>query len=818
MKTLDAYLREGVEVEEPPREVQEETWDEPPTQEAVADAGEGFVIQELEMKGFMRYLDRTRPPITFPQKFTAITGPTGAGKTSLLDAITFALYKRSTRTDEGIKISEICRSGGHVRLAFRQGGAAYEVTRGFDAKGSPYLEASRNGKPLRGTIPELEGVIQDFIGLDYDGFRNSTIVRQEEMKQLGADRPSERLQVFQKLFRLETFERAADLAKERLDALRGEMQEAEGRLTVLREQLVQTDRLQEEVTEGRERVAAAAAALQAAEEELAARQETMARLEEEHEAFLKARADLESLERALEELDRRLQERRETLERLPALKERTEALTGEVEAMAGLQEEAEGLLARQQRTTLLRKELASVEERRRDAQDDFKVLVADLEGKVREEEARLGELSAEMGVEEAFQVLREEGTLAERVARIDRELEWLADRADLVERLRREQEESRRALEATRERTRGISRDSFLYSEIQDRLVGLREELDARRGSWEERRQALEAQATEVEAKLSEAPFGPEERRRLNDLREALEALPEREALLQRAREELARLGDLEDRIQEMEKERHAKAARREEVAQGMAGAEEREDAYQEARRSVEALRERRDAAYKDHSEAGASLKTAQDRLEDLRTMEKKRTGVEERLAELRAQAEVLTILREGVFHKKGVVMYAINRLLPELEIETSKNLNDLTNGRLQRVKLETHEEARGYGIRILVEGVDGEWHDVAVFSGGERTQINAALRFAIAKELASMPQVGRTYGRMKTLFIDEGDLGSLDTEGSRELFVAKLFKLGEAFEKVVLITHLTEVAEQFPGRIRVTMTPEGQSRAEVVA
>ncbi len=162
--------------------------------------------------------------------------------------------------------------------------------------------------------------------------------------------------------------------------------------------------------------------------------------------------------------------------------------------------------------------------------------------------------------------------------------------------------------------------------------------------------------------------------------------------------------------------------------------------------------------------------------------------------------------------------MYAINRLLPELEIETSKNLNDLTNGRLQRARLETHEEARGYGIRILVEGVDGEWHDVAVFSGGERTQINAALRFAIAKELASMPQVGRTYGRMKTLFIDEGDLGSLDTEGSRELFVAKLFKLGEAFEKVVLITHLAEVAEQFPGRIRVTMTPEGQSRAEVVA
>ncbi len=816
MKTLDAYLQEATE--EVPREVQEEAMAVPSSQEAVADAGGGFVIQELEMKGFMRYLDRTRPPITFPRKFTAITGPTGAGKTSLLDAITFALYKRTTRTDEGIKISEICREGGHVRLAFRQSGAAYEVTRGLDAKGSPYLVASRNGKPLRGTIPKLEGVIQDFIGLDYDGFRNSTIVRQEEMKQLGADRPSERLQVFQKLFRLETFERAADLAKERLDALRGEMQEAEGKLTVLREQLAQTDRLQEEVVEGQERVAQTAAALKATEATLTAQQGAMARLEEEHESYLKARADLESLEKALEELDRRLEERREALEQLPTMKERMEALTEEVEALAGLQEEADNLLDRQQRTTLLRKELASVEERRRDAKENFKALVADLEGKVRQEEARLGELSTEVGIEEAFQVLRDEGTFTERVARIDRELEWLADRADLVEGLRAEREESRQALEATRAKAGRISKDSFLYSEIQDRLVGLRQELEARRKAWEDRRRAFEAQQAEVEAKLSETPFGQEERKRLTQLREALEALPEKEGPRRRARGERARVGDAGGRILEMEKEQQTKVARRKEVAQGVAGAEEQEEAYQAAREQVEAFRGRRDAAYKAHSEAEAALKAAQDRLEDLRKMEERRTDVEERLAELRARAEVYTVLREGVFHKKGVVMYAINRLLPELEIETSKNLNDLTNGRLQRARLETHEEARGYGIRILVEGVDGEWHDVAVFSGGERTQINAALRFAIAKELASMPQVGRTYGRMKTLFIDEGDLGSLDTEGSRELFVAKLFKLGEAFEKVVLITHLAEVAEQFPGRIRVTMTPEGQSRAEVVA
>jgi DNA repair exonuclease SbcCD ATPase subunit len=185
----------------------------------------------------------------------------------------------------------------------------------------------------------------------------------------------------------------------------------------------------------------------------------------------------------------------------------------------------------------------------------------------------------------------------------------------------------------------------------------------------------------------------------------------------------------------------------------------------------------------------------------------------EERLSTLKSKSSAYTILKDEVFHNRGIVMYAINQIMPQLSIEASNNLADLSAGRFSKVKLEAMGEGARYGISILVEGLDGQWHDVFEFSGGERTQINAALRFSIARELASLPQVGRTYGRMRTLFIDEGDLGSLDTESSRGLFVKKLLDMGEYFDRIILITHLSDVAEAFAGKVRVEMDQERTSR-----
>src|SRR3989442_2068028 len=103
------------------------------------------------MRGFVRYLERTLPPLRFPEKYTVITGRTGAGKSSILDAITFALYGKTTRTDiQSVKLADVCRPNGYVRLAFRQGDERWDVTRGFTTKKESYLEVTRDGRRCRG--------------------------------------------------------------------------------------------------------------------------------------------------------------------------------------------------------------------------------------------------------------------------------------------------------------------------------------------------------------------------------------------------------------------------------------------------------------------------------------------------------------------------------------------------------------------------------------------------------------------------------------------------------------------------------------------
>ena len=786
---------------------------------AAPEAGEGFVIEEVEMRGFMRYLGQT-PPIRFPGQFTVITGKTGSGKTSILDAITFALYKRTTRTDPpaNAKIEDLCKPGGHVRVTFRQRGKAYEVRRGFQTNGKTFLELTEDGRIIPGTVPEKEHAIVDVVGLDYDGFRNSTFVRQEEMKGLGAASGSDRLAVFQKLFRLETFEKAARVAADRLAVVESETKAKEAEITTRKERLDRLPIFKEQLAA----LEAAVADESAREAEFAAKlramQESLKGLEAKHDEFTGAsRTAAESMTR-LNDVTAKLSALEGKAARAKAIKEKIAALAAETAGFEGLREEADRLRDLQQRSTILQKELDGKQEQWKKLEREHERRLEQLKSDLFAQEQRVANLSTDVSGEEAFSLLRSEGALTERIARIEKEVEWLQGRKDLLAALHQERETTRSDLAGVQARTSRINRDSFVLTEIAERIDGVKRQVREEDEAHESRRRELKAEFEVLDRRIRELGYVEDAQRRLGELREIVPAVEAKRKDLDKLRHELETIGDPTGQMQLLQEEQTRIAADLEALAKTLEDLRKDEDAYVTAKGALDAVKREADDLRRSLYTKEGEVKGLAAQIADTEAESVKIDTAAKALMDLIADREVLAILKNEVFHKKGVVMYAINQLLPALEIQASENLGDLTDGRFSQVKLETYEEAKGHGIRILVLGVDGQWHDVGEFSGGEKTQINAALRFAIARELASMPQVGRTYGRMKTLFLDEADLGSLDTEVSRDLFVEKLFDMGKFFDKVILITHLTEVADRFPSRIRVDMTPEGVSRAEVIA
>lgn len=786
------------------------------------DSQDGFVIQELELKGFMRYLDQAK--IVFPDKFLAIIGKTGSGKTSILDAITFALYKRTSRTDVGLRIEDICREDGYVKLTFKQGTETYEVTRGLVNK-NPYLILKKNGKRINGKITELESAIQDITGLDYTGFRNSTFVRQDEMKAIGSDSGPERLEIFQKLFRLETFERAKEAVDKKLADLTLEVKSLcaylESDSLCYEEKQRKIPVKKQEIAEVEQVIKQNSALYAELSKKISEAQIACKSLEKVHEEYIKYSNRLMETQKQIANLRQKLDLATSKQASINALNMEIARLREEVRDLEEMVKEREKLEELQRHRDLLQTQFLAVKHEFENALQRYNQEQKKLQLRIRELNQRIKALSSDLNKEAAFNLLREEGRLIERIDRIPRELTWVEDKREVAMQLQEELKLAKVDLALVAEKTKQINMDAFLRSELENQLQRIQLDAEELEKKWQLEKQRLQSDIQLLEEKIRATGFGAAEQERLNQLKLLVERKMKQRRELDRKIEEAEKIGDLNQLISELKIQISESEAECIYLKQALAKIEPEEKSFEKAKQELEGLREELNKLEKiisaKEGERAALQKALGDLEIEIKALKARMVEREKELAAKRDLLEVYTILKENVFHKKGIVLYALNQLLPQLAAEASSNLADLTGGRFTKLRLMPYEEANRYGIKIEVEGSDGVFHDVKEFSGGEKTQINAALRFAIAKELASLPQIGRSYARMKTLFIDEGDLGSLDSEVSRELFVKKLFDMGKFFDKVILITHLTEIADRFPSKLRVYMTEDERSRVEQV-
>lgn len=143
---------------------------------------------------------------------------------------------------------------------------------------------------------------------------------------------------------------------------------------------------------------------------------------------------------------------------------------------------------------------------------------------------------------------------------------------------------------------------------------------------------------------------------------------------------------------------------------------------------------------------------------------------------------------------KDGIQALLIEQAIPEIEHETNQILSRLTNNQTQ-IFIESLKDLKKGGSKETLDikiadsfGI----RDYEMFSGGEAFRIDFALRIGISKLLAR--RAGTT---LQTIFIDEG-FGSQDEEGLG-LIMDNIYKIQEDFAKIVVVSHLPEMKEQFP-------------------
>src|SRR5258706_4952195 len=254
----------------------------------------------LELTNFLAY--RQPAPLDFTGIHVAVLcGENGAGKSSLLDALTWALWGRArAKTD-----TELVHQGQtemRVEFTFLLGEQQYKEVRARKVgKGAQSLldfqAAGPDGKLVsigEATIPKTQEEINKILRLTFETFTNSAYLVQGQADEFTGKRPTERKQVLAEILGLAEWDAYEDRAKKKIQAIVLRLAGLEGVLREIENELARRPDYERELREFQARVIEVAERLRQAEA-------GWAKIDAARQAMI-------ALERQLTDLERRIRD------------------------------------------------------------------------------------------------------------------------------------------------------------------------------------------------------------------------------------------------------------------------------------------------------------------------------------------------------------------------------------------------------------------------------------------------------------------------------------------------------------------------------
>ena len=173
------------------------------------------MIKSLRLANFRRHADLE---LRFDEtgQIVLIAGSNGAGKTTILEAIIYALYgegRHGRRNLDSLLRRGAELEGMEVEMVFTIGEDSYRVLRRRDGRASTAVLYG-NDHPLVEGQREVSEEVTRVLGMDAAGFRVATIAQQKDLDGLASLTPAVRGRMVSRLLRLDSLTRARDAAGE----------------------------------------------------------------------------------------------------------------------------------------------------------------------------------------------------------------------------------------------------------------------------------------------------------------------------------------------------------------------------------------------------------------------------------------------------------------------------------------------------------------------------------------------------------------------------------------------------------------------------
>ena len=796
---------------------------------------------KLSLEGFTSFRDKLELDFSGLDLF-AITGPTGAGKSSLIDAICFALYGQVPRVGDDYK--QLISHGAErlsVLLEFGVGKERYRIARTArpDKPSQQRLEriTKETAEPIADRVKEMRTEVDRILGLDYDGFTRSVVLPQGQFDAFLKGEPKERRKILVALLSLGVYERMQQLANQRSGAAKTEAdfikRQLETDFANATQEALEQQKAELKMAEGcAKRVEAALAAL--AEAGRIAQQVRSFR--KEKAILSKDHADEQSrLARAQATLDGAGQTKKALDQELDKLKAHKEAHGFDetrhttLVAAKPLADQLVGLQQSQARAT------KAVAEKRRDLDEARKAAIQeekalpDLEKA--EGDAKAGESAARAEKEAAH---REHAALAIRQGLKPGDPCPVCEQA--VKTVPKGKAPALDAVETRLKKAEAAARSA-------------QEKLQQARLTREQKK----AKAESLDRELRQAELQEKEAKTLaTDVQAALH-----EAGFKTADDAAALVKDIQKELQTLDTARKAKAeteAKQKEI-EAKRGKLDAEVAAAAAQRDV--LQSRLQELEKKAVEADKSLEEAQYGLGKLAARDgwsrllpppigRDETDVVESLRSERqrdataAQSKVATLAHEVAATEKAIVRGAelvekraalekdaalakalsdhlkAHELIAWIQEEALARLAEAGSRHLQKLSQNRYTLRLGSGTEeptaradqdfFVVDGWNGDSiRSVRTLSGGETFLASLALALALAESLTDLGAESRATDALESLFLDEG-FGTLDTD-TLDTVVGALDALHGGDRLVGIVTHVRDLAERLPVRLEVGRT-----------